>query len=200
MKNRGLLILVIIIILSLASNWFLENALKEEISSTDIRDEPDSYMLGATIRQFSQKGELQHIISASEFIHYSPSDVSRLVEPHIRLFSEDGGPPWEISSRQGEIRPKEAHQPETLELWGDVTANMSFAENDEIILEAERVSIVPHEKVVRTLSDVRIQNQWGITIAGGLIASLESQKYELLSSKTQRVQSVFKARSFSEHE
>lgn len=197
MNNRHLLTLAIIIVLSFAANWFIETAEKDQESIAVPQDVPDSYMINATITQFNRSGTIQHIIAAKEFVHYSLSDVTHLTNPDIQLFETESSVPWDIRSEKGEIQPKTKKLPETLELWGTVLAQIAYSEGEYIELEAERMRIVPDKHIVEALSDIELRNEIGVTIAGGLIAQLDKEKYDLFSSTETRVSSTFRPNNAS---
>lgn len=191
MNNRHLLTLIIILLITWGANWFLDKEEKDQSPDSVVVDEPDSYMINATITQFNDQGIVQHIITAEEFVHFSVSDITKLVKPDIQLFENEKPEPWEINSENGQINPKNNEEPETLELWGNVLTRVSSGEDRFTDLKSEKIKIIPDLNLVEALANVYITNEVGTTKAGGFVASLKENKFELFSSVDTRVESTF---------
>lgn len=190
MNNRTIFVIVVILFIAVATNWLLETS-ENERQITPPKDEPDVYMVNATITQFDSKGKIQHVVSASRFTHYSLSQITALSLPVIELFTDSASNPWTILSTEGKILPEKDETFETLELWGNVSASRTHTDGDLVNIESENLTVIPHKEFIESKGDISITNTIGVTKAGGMSAFLKKKQYHFFSSKEQRVHSIF---------
>lgn len=191
MNNRTILTIIVILLIAMAINWLLETGEDDPKQVSPVKDEPDLYMINANIRQFDENGSLQHVITADEFIHYSLSQITSLSSPVINLFTEGESEPWAIMSSDGKILPEKEEHPETLELWGDVSAVKSYTDGDFVNIQSDSLKVIPDKDFVETDSEVLIRNASGATRAGGMSLLLKDKRYNFFSTPQNRVYSIF---------
>lgn len=197
MSNRKVLIVVIILMIALSTSWFLDRPIETDRPLKQASDDPEFYMKNASIKQLDKEGNIQHIVSANEFIHFSLSQITSMSEPEIQLFSEEEIVPWNIVSENGEILPKKNNSPETLQLWGNVLASISYSDGDFINIKSEKLKVIPESEFIEAFTDVSIENSFGSTTAAGMNAFLEKKLYNFVSRNKTRVHSVFTSESSS---
>lgn len=195
MNNRTIFVIAVIFLIAVATNWLLETS-ERETQTSPPKDEPDVYMVNATVKQFDSKGKIQHIVSASRFTHYSQSQITTLSLPVIELFMDSASDPWTILSSEGSILPEKGEAFETLELWGKVSASRTYADGDLVNIESENLTVIPDKEFIESKSDISITNAISVTEAGGMSAFLKKKQYRFFSSKNKRVHSVFTPGTF----
>ena len=123
MINRVIVLSTLILAFALTINWFMTES--EEAADFTPGNEPDLYMLNATISQFGSEGELQHRIAANRFTHFPLTDLTTMKSPALALGRTQDANPWEITSSEGRILPSSDYREEIVELWSDVLASQS---------------------------------------------------------------------------
>ncbi len=98
MINRPIVISTLILATSLAVNWLLGKS--ESIGDETYRNDPDIYMLNATIAEYNESGELRNIVSSARFTHFPLTDLTTLKNPQIELRPNAR---WEISANEGRL-------------------------------------------------------------------------------------------------
>lgn len=191
MSNRKVLIALIILMIALSTNWFLDRPVESDDPYKPASDEPEFYMRNASIKQLDTGGKLQHIVTANEFVHFSLSQITSMLKPEIQLFSEKENDPWNIISEKGEILPQKSDVPETLKLWGNVVASISYADGEFVNIKSDRLRVIPETEFVEALADVSVKNSMGSTTAAGMSALLGKKQYNFFSKGKTRVNSVF---------
>ena len=100
--NRLLIPGVLLVLFALVINWMTDES--GRLPAQEPGNEPDIYMLNASIQQYDSAGDLQHRIEADRFTHFPLTDVTSLIAPSIRLGSA-ARHPWTIDAHQGRILP-----------------------------------------------------------------------------------------------
>jgi lipopolysaccharide export system protein LptC len=178
-----------IIAFALTVNWFMTEP--EEESDFTSRNEPDLYMLNATIRQFSPEGKLQYRIAANRFTHFPLTDVTTMTLPALTLARTQDSDPWEITSSKGRILPSSDYREEVVELWSDVRASQSGNERDLVTIETNSLTVYPDRDYAETDEPVLIKNLSGRTTAAAMKAFLTTGKFMFYSTPKQRVTTIF---------
>ena len=96
MINRIIVLSTLILAFALTNNWFMAES--EETVDFTPGNEPDLYMLNATISQFDPEGELQHRIAANRFTHFPLTDLTTMKSPALALGRTRDSDPCKITS------------------------------------------------------------------------------------------------------
>jgi lipopolysaccharide export system protein LptC len=189
MINRLIVLSTLIIAFALTINCFMTES-KEDLDFTP-RNEPDFYMLNATINQFGSEGELQHRIAATRFTHFPLTDVTTMKFPKLALGKTRDSDPWEITSSKGRILPSSDYREEVVELWSNVLASQSGNENEFVTIETNSLTVYPERDYAETDEPVFIKNQNGRTTAAAMKAFLNTGKFMFYSTPEHRVTTIF---------
>ena len=82
MINRLIVISTMVLATSLAVNWVL-NETESSIGHETYRNNPDVYMLNATISKYNHAGTLNHTLSAARFTHFPLTDLTTMKKPEM---------------------------------------------------------------------------------------------------------------------
>ena len=189
MINRLIVLSTLIIAFALTINWFTTEP--EEKFDFTPRNEPDLYMLNATINQFGPEGELQHRIAADRFTHFPLTDVTTMKFPALVLGRTRDSDPWEITSSKGRILPSSDYREEVVELWSNVLASQSGIGNQFVSFQTQSLTVYPERDYAETDEPVFIKNQSGRTTAAAMRAFLNTGKFMFYSTPTHRVTTIF---------
>ena len=186
MINKLIIISTLILTTSLAVNWVLEEP--ETVRDETSRNDPDVYMLNATIADYGETGKLEHILSAKKFTHFPLTDLTTMKEPQIDLKAEYH---WEISAREGRLLSASTYREEIIELWGNVLANQAAKDDTFIQIQTKSLTVYPDRDYLETDERVFIDNETGRTTAAGMKAFLNTGYFQFFSDKTEPVITVF---------
>jgi lipopolysaccharide export system protein LptC len=189
MINRIIVPSTLIIAFALKINWFLTES-EDEVDFTP-RNDPDLYMLNATINHFGPEGELQHQINAQRFTHFPMTDVTTMQLPALALGRTRDSDPWEITSSEGRILPSSNYREEVVELWSNVLASQSGKGNQFVAFETSSLTVYPERDYAETDEPVFIKNESGRTTAAAMKAFLNTGKFMFYSTPTHRVTTIF---------
>jgi len=191
MINRIIVLSTLILAFALTINWFMAES--EETVDFNPRNEPDLYMLNATISQFNPEGELQHRIAANRFTHFPLTDLTTMKFPALALGRARDSDPWEITSSEGRILPSSDYREEIVELWNNVLASRLSNGSTFVNIQTNSLSVYPERDYAETDEPVFIDNKSGRTTAAGMKAFLDTGKFMFYSTPTHRVTTVFLA-------
>jgi lipopolysaccharide export system protein LptC len=189
MINRLIVLSTLIIASALTINWFTTKP--EEKFDFTPRNEPDLYMLNATINQFGPEGELQHRIAADRFTHFPLTDVTTMNFPALVLGRTRDSDPWEITSSKGRILPSSDYREEVVELWSNVLASHLGNGSEFVSIETNSLTVYPERDYAETDESVSIKNQSGQTTAAAMKAFLNKGKFMFYSTPENRVTTIF---------
>ena len=189
MINRLIVLSTLIIVFALTINRFMTES-KEDLDFTP-SNEPDLYMLNATISQFGPEGELQHRIAANRFTHFPLTDVTTMKFPKLALGRTRDSDPWTITSSKGRILPSSDYREEVVELWRNVLASHSGNESEFVTIETNSLTVYPERDYAETDEPVFIKNQNGRTTAAAMKAFLNKGKFMFYSTPENRVTTIF---------
>ncbi|MDA0979484.1 MAG: LPS export ABC transporter periplasmic protein LptC [Proteobacteria bacterium] len=185
--NRIITLSTVLLALSLSINWILdESAAPQEDTA---RNDPDLYMLNASIRQFDESGSLQHILTAGRFTHFPLTDLTTLQSPSIQLASLEDDQ-WEITAQEGRLLPASRYREQIVELWDNVLASR-VESNRFISIQTSSLTVYPEREYLETDQRVFIDSQSGRTTAAGMKAFLDTNKFMFFSDNTSRVTTIF---------
>ena len=189
MINRLTALSSLIIAFALTINWFMADS-EREVDFIP-RNEPDLYMLNATINHFDLEGELQHRIAANRFTHFPLTDVTTMTFPALELERTRNLDAWKITSSEGRILPSSDYREEIIELWNNVSASRSGNGKDFVNIETNSLSVYPGRNYAETDEPVFIKNQSGRTKAAAMKAFLNTGKFMFYSTPTHKVTTIF---------
>jgi lipopolysaccharide export system protein LptC len=189
MINRIIVLSTLILAFALTINWVMVES--EDTEDLTPGNEPDLYMLNATINQFDEEGELQHQIAANRFTHFPLTDLTTMKSPALALGRTRDSNPWEITSNDGRILPSSDYREEIVELWSNVLASKSASGSEFINIQTNSLTVYPERDYAETDEAVFIDNQSGRTTAAGMKAFLDTGKFMFYSTPTHRVTTIF---------
>lgn len=189
MTNRTILVIGLILIIAVGTNWIIEVAEQQPAQDEMARNDPDMYMVNAQVTQFGPNGTKQHELTADRMTHFPLTDVTTLKSPNLKLFSDSPDSPWDIVAVNGRLLPKSQLQDEKVELWNDVVAVKQEA-GDFINIKTRSLTVFPRKDYAETDESVRITNNAGSTSAGRMKAYLQPGRFEFSSHNGQRVETI----------
>ncbi|MCB1646600.1 MAG: LPS export ABC transporter periplasmic protein LptC [Pseudomonadales bacterium] len=189
-NSRSILLIGLILLVAWSANWLIIREDAEEEAPAIGRNDPDLYMLDATITQFNDEGERQHIILADRLTHYPLTDMTSMIEPRVKLFSENVESPWDIESKNGRLLPESQLRSQIVELWDQVLATRIEENGDFVNIQTESLWVYPGRDYAETNRKVFIDDNSGRTSAAGMQAYLDEGKYIFFSGPEDRVNTI----------
>jgi lipopolysaccharide export system protein LptC len=189
MINQIIVLSILILAFSMTINWFMAES--EEAADFTPGNEPDLYMLNATISLFDGEGQLQHRIAANRFTHFPLTDLTTMKFPALALERTRDADPWEITSSEGRILPQSDYREEIVELWSNVLASQSGDGSEFVNIQTNSLTVYPERDYAETDDTVSIDSQSGRTTAAGMKAFLDTGKFMFYSTPMHRVTTIF---------
>ena len=189
MINRIVVLSTLLLAFALSINFVLDEAEVPEEKTP--RNEPDLYMLNATIEQFDEDGLLQHRIDADRFTHFPLTDLTTMKSPAMALAHSDNSAPWDITAAEGRILPGTNYREEVVELWNNVLAARNGRQGRFVNIQTESLTIYPEQDYLETDAKVFIDNETGRTTAAGMQAFLDEGRFMFYSTDEDRVTTIF---------
>jgi lipopolysaccharide export system protein LptC len=179
------------LLLAIVTNFILEKNDEDlEIESIG-KNDPDLYMLNATITQFNESGNIQNEISADRFTHFPLTDMTALISPNMRLFPNMKGEPWDIEAKKGRLLSQSTYREQVVELWDDVLAIQQNADGSFIHIQTQSLTVYPEREFAETDQKVYIDDNSGRTTAAGMKAYFDKGKFVFYSTPLERVHTIF---------
>ncbi len=191
MNNRTTILVSSILVFAIGTNFIMDQNDESLTTAPPLNNDPDLYMLNATIRQFDDIGKIQHEISADRFTHFPLTDVTSLILPRMRLFPGPEDAPWDIVARNGRLLSQSDYREQVVELWDDVLAIQQHPDGKFIHIQTQSLTIYPGRKYAETNKKVYIDDNTGRTTAAGMKAYFESGRFIFYSTPTERVHTIF---------
>ncbi len=188
--NRLVTLCILVLAFALSINWVTEQNEQPEDSSP--RNDPDFYMLNASIRQFGGNGQLRHTLKAGRFTHFPLTDLTAMQMPGMTI-TVAGSAPWKITAREGRIINESKYREEAVELWDTVIAEKPGRNNKFISIRTDSLTVYPEREYAETNEKVRIDSETGSTTAAGMKAFLDRGNYLLHSTDKDRVRTTFRS-------
>ena len=189
MINRIIMPGALLLAFALSVNWLLDGSEQPEEREPD--NEPDLYMLNASVEQFDDDGSLQHQINAQRLTHFPLTDLTIMKSPTMALGHTQGREPWGITAQEGRIIPRSEYREEIVEFWNNVHAKRTAAQGRFISIQTESLTIYPERDYLETDARVSITNETGRTTAPGMKAFLDVERFMFLSTRRERVITTF---------
>ena len=123
LNKRSALTFFLLLIVAVATNYFIDVEAPEDPVSEAHKNDPDIYMLNASITQYADTGAIKHKIEASRFTHFPLTDITTLKQPDLLLYNDNQDAPWDLSAAHGRLLPKALLRDEIIELWESVAVN-----------------------------------------------------------------------------
>ncbi len=190
MNNRAIILASLILVFAIGTNFIMEQNDGDLTPAPSLNNDPDLYMLKASITQFDDSGNIQHEIMADRFTHFPLTDVTSLILPSIRLLSgpEDG--PWDIVAKNGRLLSQSAYREQVVELWNDVLATQKRPDGKFIIIDTQSLTVYPERQYAETDQKVSIDDHTGRTTAAGMKAYFDPGRFIFYSTATERVHTM----------
>jgi len=189
MINRIVVLSTLLLTFALSINFVLDEA--EEPEDQTPRNEPDLYMLNATVEQFDEDGQLQHRINADRFTHFPLTDLTTMKSPTMALAHSEHSSPWNITATDGRILPGTNYREEIVELWNNVLATRGGRQGRFVNIQTDSLTIYPERDYLETDAKVLIDNETGRTTAAGMKAFLDAGRFMFYSTDGDRVTTIF---------
>ena len=189
MIQRIIVLSALLIAFAVTINWVLEH--REVVVAEPPGNEPDLYMLNATINQFGAGGNLVHQVSADRFTHFPLTNLTAMERPVLKLGQKSEHKPWEIVSRAGRILPQSGYREEVLELWDNVMASHAGSSGRFVNIKTDSLTVYPARDYLETNTKVYIDNESGRTTAAGMKADLTEGRFMFFSDDTNRVTTIY---------
>ncbi len=190
MNNRTTILATLILVFAIGTNLITDRNDAPLPDETSLKNDPDLYMLNATITQFDVDGSLQHKIRADRFTHFPLTRVTSLIEPNLTLYSNREDEPWDIEARNGRLLTQSDYRSEAVELWQEVVARKDRPEGKFISIRTETLKVVPAREYAETNQKVSIDQHSGQTTAAGMQAYFEEGRFIFYSAPQERVHTV----------
>ena len=190
MNNRATILASLILVFAIATNLILEQSDSLPLAPM-LQNDPDLYMLNATITQFDDDGNLQHTIKADRFTHFPLTDMTSLISPNLQLFSHSKNEPWDIEAKNGRLLSQSVYREEVVELWDDVLAVQQTGNGQFIRIQTQSLTVYPEREYAETDQKVYIDDNSSRTSAAGMKAFFQGGKFIFFSTPTERVHTIF---------
>lgn len=192
MTNRIIVLSGLLLALALSLDWMLRQS--ESVPTPSPSNEPDTYMLNASIMQYDDRGELQHEIKASRFTHFPVTDITAIFLPMISLTEKPGESPWEFRADEGRILTPNGEREQVVELWDNVHATRSGVSGRAVSLRTENLTLYPDRDYAETDAKVHIRSRAGRTTAVGMKAFFNQDRFIFFSRDGDQVVTVLRPR------
>ena len=195
--GRALFVLFLTAAAALLTGWVMERNDAPAALNPQAKNEPDLYMVNATIDQFDERGQPKHKINAARLTHYPATDITTLDTPRVKIYLEDPTSPWDIESNFGRLTPKSTKKSlpnrdeEVVELWESVFAQRTRLNGDFVNIRTEQMTVYPDRDYLESRVKVYLDDQSGRTTAGAMNAFLELARYEFFTNDIERVNTIF---------
>ncbi len=191
MTNRIIVLGALFIALALSVNFVLEES--EQSSPGIQRNEPDLYMLNASISQYDQQGRLQHSVNAARFTRFPLTEVTAMISPSIHFGQDDDDTkPWQVTSEEGRLLSASSFREEVVELWDQVVAARMQTDDQFFRIATESLTVYPQRHYLETDRLVTITSENARTSAAGMQAFLDEGRFIFHGTKNNRVTTEFK--------
>ncbi|MGH1486455.1 MAG: LPS export ABC transporter periplasmic protein LptC [Cellvibrionaceae bacterium] len=144
---------------------------------------PETYLIGARIKQFDEEGRLSYILEADVMRYFDVENESQpemtLDQPNITLFKKGSDKePWEIESSTAEGSEKK----DELILIGNVVIEQTLTNGNKTRLETNELTIKPNRRYAETDKPVIIKDRTGTVRSTGVKVFFDDERIELLSN------------------
>ena len=194
--SRALIILILTFAGAWLTSWLMGRDGAPATLNPEAKNEPDLYMVNATIDQYDERGQLKHKIKAFKLTHYPATDITTLEQPRVKIYLEDTASPWDIESNFGRLMPKSNNkslpnrEEEVVELRERVFAQRTRLSGNFVNIRTEQMTVYPDWDYLESRVKVYLDDQSGRTTAGAMNAYLEQNRYEFFTNDIQRVNTI----------
>ncbi|MEM1435052.1 MAG: LPS export ABC transporter periplasmic protein LptC [Pseudomonadota bacterium] len=195
--------------LALAGWWLLTDRgapdVVEEPLPDELLGEPDLYLEGARIRQYTEAGILDYELRSRRLRHFQGNAITRVDAPDLIIHTERSDqPPWIGRAEKGFINSIGTEglltsatvydatelDEERVYLSTNVVLEQRFEDGRFTRLRTEHLYLYPEREFVQTDHDVTIDTEVGRTRAAALAAYLEQGVINLKGDAEQRVNTI----------
>lgn len=190
MSSRSIFVTGLVFVFAILTNLILNQIEDDAVTKSVVKNDPDLYMLNATVTQLDSTGQVHHKIIAERFTHFPLTDVTALISPQIKMYPSPPGAPWDISSKNGRLLSQSVYREEVVELWDDVLAIQLKERGEFLNIQSQSLTVHTNKDFIETNDKVFVDDNGGRTTAAAMKAWLDTGKFEFYSSNTERVRSV----------
>lgn len=142
--------------------------------------QPEEYMSGVTVWNYSDKGDLKHYLSTAYWAYLPETGASTLTSPHLKVYKPDQTM-WQIDAERGKVKQPNIGRIEQVELLGSVIMQRPATKKEmPIKVETETIRYEPKKEYAET-DDFITLTKPDLTITGtGMRAFLDKSFVELL--------------------
>lgn len=175
MTRRMLLLIALVTLLAIATNWLSQKSEKRPPKSTSAQHLPDYFIRGLNSTVTDKNGKPSHQLQAESLVHYPDDDVTELKHPDITVLGDEKASRWHATARQGKVEGKNNR----ILLQGDV--NLHQSGDGELLLQTESLRIDSARHYAETDAPVTLHSA-GTKLQGtGMKAYGDEQRLQLLS-------------------
>lgn len=134
-----------------------------------VAGEPDYYLEGATLKHYTELGQLQQIVTTPKLAHYPEQDLTTLLTP--KMFGQNAaGQQWRAQANSGTLRQNNTQ----LQLNQDIVLTLQAPEKrPPLTLTTTTLSVdLPHSQA-QTQDPIQIRQGADVTRALGLNVDLQ---------------------------
>lgn len=190
MINKIVIFSLVIVLFVVGISWITDNDNENNKPGALPRNEPDIYMLNASIEQFDKLGDKQHTINVARFTHFPLTDITTMQQPTMVLGQSGASIPWKITANEGRILPSSQYREEVIELWESVLAEQTQSDGKFVNIQTSSLTVFPAKDYAETDEKVFIDNQNGRTTAAGMKAHLDQGRFIFYSTPADRVTTI----------
>ena len=172
--NTRQAIIIFLVILVVASGWFLREMETVLPAATDQEHGPDMFADHIEVTVMNDSGQPAYRITAEQLLHSPDSKRFDLTRPSIEVKRPKGGN-WNISSERGQMTEKGDL------LWFLGEANIHRQGGNALHIRTSDILVKPKEELAETDSAVRISAALYEIDAVGLKADFRNKLLELRS-------------------
>lgn len=190
MTQRVIILSCMVLLVAIVTEWLIDGTRDAPIESDLTRNDPDTYMVDATIREFDEQGELQHTLQAARYTHFPLTDVTQLEAPRIELKSQTRQP-WKIKSNHGRLLSQSDFREQVVELWDDVVAVGERGDGRTVKIQTQSLTVYPEREYAETNEKVFIDDSMGRTTASGLKAFFKTGEFTFIGTEADRINTIY---------
>ncbi len=175
--KRTLLILGVLCLLALFSEWLLSVNNGLASSKDTARHDPDYTMENFFITAMGATGSPEHRLQARYLAHYPDDGSTEFSAPQFTFYGRNDGP-WQVSAERGWVGAKQKF----VVLRDHVLVENPQATPAKVMrMTTSELQVLPDDKFAQTGQPVILQSQNSLTHAVGMRLYLNKELLQLLS-------------------
>ena len=175
MTRRMLLLIGLVALLALATNWLSRKSESRPPKSAAARHIPDYFIKGLESTVTDTTGRPSHQLRADALLHYPDDDTTELERPDITVLGNEKASRWHATAERGKVESQQ-HQ---ILLVGNV--RLKQYGSSKMSLQTDWLRINSEQHYAETRAPVTLQSA-GTQLQGiGMKAYGDEQRLQLLS-------------------